>query len=166
MASNMFIKIDSQDGGAVQGESVSGDFKNQIEVSGWTWGVNQVGSASTALGGSTGTAKIHDLTFTANIDKSFPILAQMAGKGTHVKDATFTVCKTGGKLVPYLVIKMSGGLISSVETSGLNADGGTSLQTMTVALNFAQVEFDYSPTDATGAVGAAVTGSIDISGNN
>jgi type VI secretion system secreted protein Hcp len=165
MASNIFVQIDSQDGGAVQGESVVGDYKDQIEVSSWSWGVSQSGSASSSQGGSTGTANVTDLTFTANVDKSFPILAQMAGKGTHVKDATLTICKTGGTLLPYLVIKMTGGLVSQVAIGGTSSDSGAPTQVMTVALNFAKVEFDYTPQTTAGAGGAAVSGAIDISGN-
>ena len=166
MASNMFILINSQDGGAVQGESVVADYKNQIEVTGVQWGVAQTGSAHSGLGGSTGTATVDDVTITASVDKSFPILAQMAHTGAHIANATLTICKTtGGKLLPYLVIKMTGGLVSRVSLNGSTPEGGTSVHTMLVSLNFSQVEFDYTPQTAAGQGGAAVTGKLDIAGN-
>ena len=97
MASNIFLLINSQDGGAVQGESVVADYKNQIEVTGVQWGVSQTGSAHSGSGGSTGTATVDDITITAVVDKSFPILAQMAHTGAHVANSTLTICKTTGK---------------------------------------------------------------------
>jgi type VI secretion system secreted protein Hcp len=166
MASNMFLAINSQDGGAVQGESLVDSFKNQIEISSWTWGVTQTGSAHSGPGGSTGTATVNDLTMTGVLDKSFPILSQMAGSGVHVKDATLTICKTGGKLQPVLVIKVTGGIVSKVSGSGSIAPDGTSVQLMSVSLNFSQVELDYSPQTIAGQTGPTVKGVINISASS
>jgi type VI secretion system secreted protein Hcp len=162
MASNMFIAITTTEG-AVEGESKVTGFEKQIELVGWSWGVTQTGSAHSGTGGSTGVSKVSDLTFTAPIDKALPTLAQAAAKGVHLKTAILQVCKTGGEIVPYLKITLTGGLISGVQASGSQAHDATSVQTMSVSLNFSKIEMEYMPQAATGSAEGSTTGSIDVS---
>lgn len=167
MASSMFLQINSESGGAVNGESIAQGFENQIEVTGYTMGAAQRGSASSGKGGSTGTATVSDVVITAVQDKSFPTLLQMAGNGTHVKTAKLTICKTGGGLFPYHIITMTSGILSSVSAVGSTDDSGTARHLMTISINFSQIQSSYTAQDSTGqALGGAVTGQINIAGNS
>jgi type VI secretion system secreted protein Hcp len=167
MASSMFLQINSESGGAVNGESIAAGYENQIEVTGYSIGAAQKGASSSGKGGSTGTATIQDVVITAVMDKSFPTLLQMAGNGTHIKNATLTICKTGGGLFPYHIITMTSGILSSVSAAGTTNDEGTPLHLMTISINFSQVQSSYTAQDSTGqALGGAVTGKINIAGNS
>jgi type VI secretion system Hcp family effector len=162
MASNMFITITTVDG-LVEGESQVSGFEKHIELSGWSWNVTQTGSAGSGTGGSTGVSKIADLTVTGPLDKSYPVLSQAAANGVHVDTAELTICKSGGDLLPFLKHKLSGGLISGVSASGALAPDGTSVQMMTITLNFASIDFEYTPQGLGGAGEGSTTGSIDVS---
>jgi type VI secretion system secreted protein Hcp len=151
----MFMKIDS-----VQGESEDSTHSQQIEVTGWTWGATQTGSAASGKGAGTGKASVSDLTYTAYVDRSVPTLLNMLLLGTPFTSATLAICKaTGGDTLEYLVIKMSNGLISGVTFSG---NPGDELQVVNVSPNFASVEVDYTP-QTHGGTGAVVTMKYDIS---
>jgi len=164
MASNMFLAFATVDGD-VPGESVVDGFTNQIELTGWSWGVSQVGAAGSAAGGTTGTANVSDLVLTGVADKSCPVLSQAAGLGTHLGTCTLTVCRSGGDLNPAMTIVTTGGILSNMQLSGSSA-GGTYLTTMSFSINFSTIAIEYFPQDATGASGAATTGSIDVAGSS
>ncbi len=155
MAVHMFMKID-----AVQGESEDSTHSKQIEVTGWTWGATQTGSASSGKGAGTGKASVNDLTYTAYVDRSVPTLLNMLLLGTAFEAATLSVCKaTGGDTLDYLVVKMSNGLVSGVTFTG---NPGDELQAVNVSLNFSAVEVDYTPQTTGGASGAVVTMNYSI----
>lgn len=154
MAVHMFMKIDS-----VQGESEDSTHSGQIEVTGWTWGATQTGSASSGKGAGTGKASVNDLTYTAYVDRSVPTLLNMLLLGSPFTSATLSVCKaTGGDTLDYLVVKMSNGLISGVTFTG---NPGDELQAVNISLNFAAVEVDYTP-QTNGGTGAVVTMNYQI----
>lgn len=167
MASSMFLLINSESGGAVNGESIAQGFENQIEVTGYSFGAAQRGASSSGKGGSTGTATVSDMVVTAITDKSFPTLLQMAGNGTHIKSAKLTICKTGGGLFPYHVITMTSGILSNVSAVGSTGEDTTASHVMTISINFSQIQSSYTAQDSTGqALGGAVTGQIHIAGNS
>lgn len=163
MAASMYLQINAQSGGAVAGESIAAGFENQIEVDSYTWGVAQSGVSGAGKGGSTGTSNVSDMIITADMDKSFPILAQMGGTGMHVTSAVLTICKTGGGLFPYHKITMTNGILTAVQGAGTTGDDGTPTHTMTININFQQIAFEYTAQDSTGqALGGAVSGKINV----
>jgi len=167
MASSMFLLINSESGGAVKGESIAQGFENQIEVTGYSFGVTQKGSAQTGKGASTGTSSVSDIVITAVMDKSFPTLLQMAGNGTHIKSAVLTVCRTGGGLSPYHTITLTGGILTNVSAVGSTSEDNTASHLMSISINFSQIQSSYTAQDSTGqALGGAVTGQINIAGNS
>jgi type VI secretion system secreted protein Hcp len=154
MAVHMFMAIDS-----VKGESEDSTHSGQVEVTGWTWGATQTGTAASGKGAGTGKASVSDLTYTAFVDRSVPTLLNMLLLGTPYEKATLSICKaTGGDTLDYLVIKMSNGLISGVTFTG---NPGDELQVVNVSLNFAAVEVDYTPQTNSGT-GAVVTMNYQI----
>ena len=151
---DMFMKIDD-----VQGESTDSVHKNEIEVSAWSWGAAQAGSSHSGPGSGSGKVVVQDLSFTYAIDKSSATLFGMVMNGTTFKKAQLTCRKAGGNPVEYLKIIMSSGIVSNVQVSG------TDTASVTVTLNFGQVEIDYTPQNADGSAGATVTTQYSIAGN-
>src|SRR5690242_9312910 len=118
MASAIFARIDT-----IQGESKDARHKDEIDVISWSWGLSQ--SAGTGAGGGRGAGKVsfRDLLFTHHVDKASPSLMKACATGKHLKSATITVRKGGGKSqAEYLVIALSDVLVGSVSTS-VSAEG-------------------------------------------
>ncbi|HEX5046082.1 MAG TPA: type VI secretion system tube protein Hcp [Gammaproteobacteria bacterium] len=155
MAIDSFLKI-----GDLKGESQVKGFENQIQVLAWSWGMSQTGTTHHGSGGGAGKVNVQDLSFTQFVDTSTPTMALACCKGTHYNEATLTMRKAGGEALPYLTIKLTDLIVTSVSTGG---SGGEEQQTANVTLNFAAFELMYQAQDNKGAKkGGAVTVKYDI----
>jgi type VI secretion system secreted protein Hcp len=92
------------------------------------------------------------------IDKSSPILMQSTAEGKHFPKATLTVRKSGGDQVEYIKYTLTDVMVSSYGTQG--DAGGT--PTDSFSLNFAKIEFAYSPQAADGSLSSPVVGTWDL----
>jgi type VI secretion system secreted protein Hcp len=158
MAVDMFIKIDT-----IKGESKDSTHKEEIELLSFSWGVTQSGTTHSGEGGGAGKVNVQDLLFTKYIDSASPNLLKASCKGTHFKEATITMRKAGDKPLEYLKIKIKDILVSSVSTAGSNGDDR---QTESIALNFGQFEYQYTPQKPDGTGGGAIIATWNIPGNS
>jgi len=154
MAVDMFIKI-----GDIKGESKDHAHKGEIDVLAWSWGMSQTGSMHTGGGAGSGKVNVQDLSFTKYIDKSSPNIMKMCCNGKHYKEAVLTVRKAGEKPVEYVIITMTGVLITSVSTGG---SGGEDRLTENVTLNFGKVKMSYQPQKDDGSMDG---GAVDMAWN-
>ena len=155
MALDAFLKI-----AELKGESPVKGYENQIQVLAWSWGMSQTGTTHHGTGGGTGKVNVQDLSFTQYVDTSTPNMVLACCKGTHYSEATLTLRKAGGDALPYLIIKLTDLIVTSVSTGG---SGGEEQQTANVTLNFAAFEVSYQAQDKKGAKsGGAVTVKYDI----
>jgi type VI secretion system secreted protein Hcp len=157
MASDSFIKI-----GDIKGESHDDKHKDEIDIQSWSWGVSQTGTMSYGGGGGAGKASFQDIHFTHLVDKASPVLAQKCATGEHIKEAILTVRKAGKGQQEYYIVKLSDLLVSSVQTSGADAQG---VPVESVSLNFSKIHFDYKPQKADGSLDAAVAFKYDLKAN-
>jgi type VI secretion system secreted protein Hcp len=154
MAVDMFMEIDD-----IEGESVDSVHQGHIDVKGWHWGAHQTGSSQLGSGSGTGKAAVEDLVFESYFEKSTPTLMAMVANGTPFKKATLTVRKAGGQPLEYIKITMTGGIVSNV-THTLPTGGEVPL--VSISLNFAAVDIDYTPQAADGTGQPVVSTSIKI----
>lgn len=131
----------------IQGEAQDADHTNEIDVISWSWGMTQSGSAHVGGGAGTGKVSVRDVTVVKYVDKSTPNLVKHCCAGTHWGEATITVRKAGGKTLPYFVLKMKDGMVSSHTTGEMDHDGR---MIETIGLNFASFEIEYQEQDKTG----------------
>jgi type VI secretion system secreted protein Hcp len=158
MAVDIFLKL-----GDLKGESQVKGFEDQIQVLAWSWGMSQTGTTHIGQGGGAGKVSVQDLSFTHYVDSSSPSLMLACCKGTHYKDATLTARKAGGDPLPYLTIKLTDLIVTSV--SG-GASNGEDQQTENITLNFAEFEVAYQPQDNQGKKkGGAITVKYNIAKN-
>jgi type VI secretion system secreted protein Hcp len=158
MAIDTFLKL-----GDLKGESQVKGFEDQIQVLAWSWGMSQSGTTHHGTGGGAGKVNVQDLSFTHYVDSASPALILACCKGTHYTEATLTMRKAGGDPLPYLTIKLTDVIITSVSGGG---SAGEELQTQNVTLNFAAFEVSYQPQDNKGAKkGGAITVKYDIAKN-
>ena len=138
MAVDMHLLLDS-----ITGEARKKEKDDYIDVLAWSWGLSNSGSMHEGGGGGAGKASLQDLSLTKYIDKSSPTLMLKCASGEHIKEATLTVAKAGGKKsIDYLVMKLTKVLITSVSTGG---SGGEDRLTENLTLNFEKVEINYQP---------------------
>jgi type VI secretion system secreted protein Hcp len=157
MAVDMFIKID-----AIKGESRDDKHKDEISVLAWSFGASQSGSTHISAGGGSGKVNFQDISFTKYVDKSSPTLLSTCASGKHLKEALLTVRKAGGTPVEYLKIKLNDIIVSAYTTGG---SGGEDRLTENVTLNFAKIEYSYTPQKADGSPETALVTTWDIQAN-
>lgn len=156
MAVDMFLKI-----GDIKGESQDSMHNGSIDILSWGWGMANnavIGPAKIAVG----KVEVQDLTLTKLIDASSTELMLATCAGIHFGKAKFTIRKSGGSPLEYLVIDMEKVLITSVSTGGTGADDRV---TETLSLRFAKMRVNYTVQDSTGNAGAKLKMGWDIQAN-
>jgi type VI secretion system secreted protein Hcp len=160
MAFDYFLKLEG-----VDGESTDDKHKDWIEIDSFSWGLGQIiGEDGVRAGGGAGAGKVsvNDFSFVKKIDKSSPVLMLSCATGQHMKEGILIGRKTGEKPLEYLKIKMTDILISGYQTGG---SAGDVLPADQFSLNFAKIEFSYTPQDPRGTQGKTVTTGYDVKAN-
>jgi type VI secretion system secreted protein Hcp len=152
-----FLKIDG-----IPGESGDAKHKDEIELVAFSWGVTQSAPMpGVGAGAGAGRAKFKDFQVVMHVSKASPQLFLASVSGKHIKEANLSVRRAGkGQQVEYLKIKLSDVFITSFEE-----DGTGDQPQETVAFNFSRIDVNYAPQQPTGALGAAVSASWDLSAN-
>lgn len=158
MAVDIFMQIPK-----VAGESTDAQFSGQIDVVGWNWGLTQAGSAGSGTGSGTGKVNIADITVTKFVDKSTPALMAACCAGTAYGPVVLSMRKAGNNPLVYMVLTLGNVTISSQTHATSSADDR---QTETVGLHFGTVQMQYTPQNADGSGGAAITTTWNIPGNS
>lgn len=153
-AVDFFLKIDG-----IQGESQDSKHKGEIDLESWSWGETQHGAHAAGGGGGAGKVAMQDFHFTMKVNKASPKLLLACATGEHYKSALLTARKAGKDQQEYLKIKFSDLLVSSFQTGG---SGGEILPVDQISLNFAKIEYEYSPQKADGTLEAAVRAGYDL----
>jgi type VI secretion system secreted protein Hcp len=150
MAVDYFIKFDG-----IKGESTDAKHKDEIDVESWSWGETQTGGPHPGGGGGGGRVTMQDFQFVMRLNRASPTLMRACATGEHIKTATVTGRKAGGKdQQEYLTFKLTDVLVSSYQTGGSeHAD----FPIDQVSLAFAKIEVDYRPQRPDGSLDAAVT---------
>jgi type VI secretion system secreted protein Hcp len=157
VAADMFLKLEGPD---VKGESGDSVHKDLIELSSFSWGVSNLGTASTGGGGGSGAADKQDLTVTKQTDKGSNVLMVGCASGQHYTKATIYARKAGGSQLDFLTIELGPGDKGAVFLSNYSIGGGDGgIPTETVSINFSTINMTYNQQakEGTGA-GAAPLG--------
>jgi type VI secretion system secreted protein Hcp len=147
MAVDMFLKITD-----VKGESKDSKHSGEIEIESFSWGATQLGASSHGTGAGAGKVSMNDFHFVMRNNTSSPTLFLFCANGKHLKDATLTCRKAGGKQENYLIVKMSDVLISSYQTGGSSAGEVPMDQ---ISLNYSKIEIDALGQDEKGITKSA-----------
>lgn len=138
----MFLSVSGAKSGAIAGEAQDSTHKNEIEVLGWSWGMQ--GKQSLGGGsGATGRATIRELRVTKNVDKSSTALMSALRNNESVK-AKLTVRKSGKGQLEYLVIEITDGRVLSLDIQAGDASNGRALVEQ-VSFTFNTITVSYTP---------------------
>jgi type VI secretion system secreted protein Hcp len=152
-AVDQFIKLDD-----LKGESLDEKHRGEVDVLAWSWGLSNSLKAVTA-GAGTGKVALQALSFTKYVDKSSAGLISALVTGRHLKTATLTLRKAGGKApLEYLRITLEDVIVSSVSVAG---SSGEERLTENVSLTFARFRYEYVPQKADGSGEASVKAGYD-----
>lgn len=148
-------------GPEVLGEAERENFKEQIEISSFGWGVANSGTTHSGGGSSGGTPHVADINVTLNEGKASPKLMMHSLIGTHFDKAELSFLKTTGanKHEVYRLITLNDMIITGYNTAG-SAGGGTNSESM--SLNFSKFSDDYKIQDAQGNLTAVGAETFDI----
>lgn len=154
-----FLKIEGADG-----ESTDDKHKKEIEIESWSVGGTNSGSfSSRTSGGGTGKVQLQDFHFVKRADKASSKLFTACCTGEHFKKVTLTCRRAGKEQQEFLIIEMTGAVVSSFQTGG---SAGSELIPMDqVSLNFGKIEYKYKEQKADGSLGGEVVGGWDVTTN-
>jgi type VI secretion system secreted protein Hcp len=154
MATDYFLKLTD-----IEGESAQGGHENEIDLLSWSWGESNSGSAAQGGGSGSGKVNMQDFSFSMKISKASPKLLKACATGTHIDEGVLTCRRAGKDPQPYLTIKFTECLVSSFQTGGSSGD---EIPTDSISLNFAKIEYSYSPQKKGGALGTAIPVGYDL----
>ena len=147
-----------------EGESQAKDFKDEIDVMSFQWGLSQSGTFHTGSGGGAGRVSMGDLVINKKVDAASPKLMISCANGKHFATAILTVCKAGGdSMVKYCVITLTDVLISRLDVTGGQGDDTVGEN---VSLNFAKVKFEHKKQGNDGSPQAGADFAWDVQKNS
>jgi type VI secretion system secreted protein Hcp len=150
-SADIFLHVQTARAGKVKGEAASPGHVEEIELTGWQWGL----SASSAIGSTqaTGRRSYTALTVHKRIDAATTALMSALATNDAVKEARLTLRRAGGEQEDFFIVTLKDARITSVQHAG-EADGGTR---ESVGIAFTRVEVEYRPQKASGGRGGSMT---------
>ena len=155
---DMFLKIDGTRQGAIKGEARDAGHKDEIDVLGWTWGME----GNLVHGQATTKTAVRELKISKRVDKATTGLMAALRSNEVIKKAVLTVRKAGGKdPVEYYTITLEKGRITSLmQQSGESADPAALHEEVSIA--FSRVAVEYKPQGDDGQFRGATAFEMDI----
>ncbi|AOF80576.1 PEP-CTERM -sorting domain protein [Methyloversatilis sp. RAC08] len=156
LAADYYLQIPGIDGG-----SVAEDFKDQIEVSSFSWNVfNTVPTDST--GGTASKAVFGDLHWTQAVNQSIPTLFAGVVGGKAFDEVVLSFVKAGeDKSYRYFTMTFDDVTLTSLSLSGTS--GGDEPQA-SLSLSYTRIALAYIPQDKGGKLGDPITAIWDLAG--
>jgi type VI secretion system secreted protein Hcp len=136
-----FLKV--QD---VTGESVDLEHKGEIDVVGWSWGLESASNAVT--GQASGRAVVSELHVLKRVDLSTPTLMAYLRNNKPVPTAVLTVRKAGDTPFTFFKIELSNVRVTLVKTESKDDTLVEHLR-----LGFSKVKVTYTPQGKSGGKG-------------
>jgi len=150
----MFLNVKGAKHGPINGESQDGSHKNEIEVLGWSWGMQ--GKSALGGGNATGMATMRELRITKRIDRASTALMSALRTNEPIKMAVLTVRKSGSKPLEYLKITIEDGRVMTLDIDGGDLNNGSTV-TERVSFSFNKIAVQYVPQGADGQAQGATT---------
>lgn len=155
-AVDYFLKLEG-----IGGESTDEGHRGEIEIMSYSWGASNSGSFASGSGGGAGKVNFGSLRLTtAGVSIASPSLFDVVATGKHLPTATLTLVKQDGGY-DYLKVTLSDVVISSYQTAG--SAGEVPIES--IRLNFAKIEYEYTPQNPDGSLGDTAKAGWDLAAN-
>lgn len=156
MPYDAFLKVDG-----IDGESTRKGYEKQIPILSFSWGGSNPATIGVTGGGGGGKGQLSGLSVMKKTDASSPKFFQKCMEGEHIKKASLTLLKAGGKeAIDFIKYDLETVYIESVQYSG--SQGGDDSPLESVSLVCGKVTYTYTPQTATGTKGSPVVGQWDV----
>jgi type VI secretion system secreted protein Hcp len=152
MAVDMILELEG-----IVGESKVENFDKQIDVSSFSWGASNSGSAHTG-GGASGGGKgnIHDMSF----NNASPTLFKLCYQGKHIKTGKLHVRKSAGEeKLEYQLMEMEEVYVTNIS---MGDAAGNETPSESFTLTFAKIKYTYKQQSETGGDEAQPFFEVDI----
>ncbi|MGH9410165.1 MAG: Hcp family type VI secretion system effector [Vicinamibacterales bacterium] len=153
-AGDMFLSVTGAKSGAIAGEAQDSAHKSEIEVLGWSWGMQgkqQLGGSSAA----TGRATMRELRVIKRVDKASTALMS-ALRGNESIKAKLTVRKSGKGQLEYLIIEIDDGRVLSLDIQAGDASNSGAM-TEQISFTFNTITVSYTPQGPDGQAQGGMT---------
>jgi type VI secretion system secreted protein Hcp len=146
---DMFLKLKNPD---VSGEATDAEHKGEIDVVSWSWGIQSPRDVSTGMAAAK--FKLNELLIVKRIDRSSPVLMQLAKYNKVVEVATLTLRKAGTTQLTFFTVELKNARVTAVNVQCENSVAAMSTEVVErVNLGFDHVTVTYTPQGPTGAKG-------------
>ena len=156
MAVDMILELEG-----IEGESKVENFDKKIDVSSFSWGASNSGSAHTG-GGASGGGKgnIHDMSFTKTVDNASPTLFKLCYQGKHIKTGKLHVRKAAGEdKLEYQLFEMEEVYVTNIS---MGDAAGNETPSESFTLTFAKIKYTYKQQSETGGDEAQPFFEVDV----
>ncbi len=138
----MFLLVKGAKFGLIKGEAQDDAHKGEIEVAGWSWGMQ--GKPSLGGGAATGKTTIHDLKIVKRVDSASTALMLALRTNEPIQKAVLTLRKAGSGHVEFLKITIENGRVTSLTIDAGDSGGGADVIER-VTFSFNKIEVEYVP---------------------
>ena len=153
---DMFLLIEGQKTGKINGESSDAVYSGQIQVNGWSWGM----SGSSSMGGMGASSKtaLSELSISKSVDTASTALMSVMRNNEVIKKGILTVRKAGSKPLDYFKIIFERARITSYS---VGSQSGPDLSEQ-LSIAFEKIEVQYCAQDENGGKKGTSTFSAEI----
>jgi len=145
MAVDFFLKLDG-----MTGESTNVSFKNQIQLSSYSFAGTNKSSVSYGGGSGSGKVSLGPLVVVKQPDSATTALFVAMCSGEHIANGLLSVVKAGASNHAYIVVKMT-----SIFISGFETGASTETPTEQITLSYASIQYTYFAQNSTGTLVAS-----------
>jgi len=138
----MFLMVKGARTGVIKGEAQDTQHKGEIDILGWSWGMQGKPSLGGGLAG--GKSTIQDLKIVKKVDSASTGLMLALRTNEPIAKAVLTLRKAGKTQLEYLKITIERGRITSL-TVDAGDSGGTADVVERVSFSFNKIEVAYVP---------------------
>jgi type VI secretion system secreted protein Hcp len=156
MAFDAFLKVDG-----IDGETTRKGYEKCIAVQSFSWGGANSSTIGVTGGGGGGKGTLSSLNIMKKADATSPKFFQKCMEGEHIKKASLTLLKSGGKeSVDFIVYELETVYVDAFQNTG--SEGGDDTPTESVSMSFGKCTYTYTPQKPDGTKGAPVVGQWDV----
>jgi len=143
----MFLSVKGAKLGTIKGEAQDSQHKGEIDVLGWSWGMQ--GRPSLGGGSPTGKATMHELKITKRVDSASTGLMLALRTNDVIQKAVLTLRKAGKTQLEYMKITIEQGRVMSLTIDG-GSPSGTAEEVERVSFSFNKIDVTYVPQGSDG----------------
>lgn len=143
---DMFLKVEGTRSGTIKGEANDQAHRDEIDVTGWSWGMR----SASAMGGAGTAAKttVESLLLTKEVDSASTALMSVMRNNELLKKAVLSVRKAGGMPIDFLIVTLENARITSYDV-GTQSDGSEKLVER-LTFSFQKINVEYVGQDEKG----------------